>query len=60
MGEHVEYVVRFQDGYFYQALGGGGWCGTSHDSATRFQSRYEAERVAWALRSRGAEVEEAD
>jgi hypothetical protein len=53
----VKYVVSLGGGYYYRDLGGG-WCRTSQDSATRFDTREEAERVARTLERLDADVEE--
>ena len=57
----MRYVVRLdvRGGGYYKALGpGGDWTRASEDSATRFDTREEAERVARALSKFGADVEE--
>jgi hypothetical protein len=54
----MSYIIRLNQGDYYEWRGGMEWSRTSRDAATRFRTEYDAERVAQILRSFGAEVEE--
>lgn len=54
------YVIKLDQGDYYESRGGYDWGRTDSHRATLFSDRAEAERIASGLRSFGARVIEAE